>query len=219
MKTLVEGLERYEQQTREKYRDRFAALADGQAPLAMLITCADSRLVPNLVASAEPGELFIVRNVANLVPAAREDGDEAEHCSVTAAVWYALEVLGVRNVVVCGHSGCGGMKAALAPEPPPSPALRRWLALASGSVETWRTKGPLDSTLAEHDQLSQIATRQQVANLETHSFVRERVARGDVRLYAWWFDIGAGRMLAYSEKDGRYVPAVEVVGEPELRVA
>jgi carbonic anhydrase len=223
VKSLIEGIERYERLHRPHYSERFAALAGGQTPLALFLTCSDSRVVPNLVASADPGELFVVRNVANLVPpdVSNELGAGGD-ASVAAAVWYALEVLGVREIIVCGHSGCGGVKALLAPEPPPSPALRRWLAPAESSLEIWRRLGPFDPAFPPHDQLSQVTTRHQLDNLRTYSFVQDRAERGDVRLHAWWFDIRAGRMLAYSEQHGRYVPAVEVLAdlvEPALDVA
>ena len=188
------------------------ALANGQEPLALFITCSDSRVVPSLISLADPGELFVVRNVANLVPpnmASGEGGESGEgDASVTAAVWYALEVLKIRDVVVCGHSGCGGVKALLGP-PPPSAALRRWLAPAASAVDAWRKHGPLDPSFAEHDQLSQISTLIQLDNLATHDHVRARVEAGDVRLHAWWFDIPTARLLAHSKAAGRYVSIVE----------
>lgn len=217
MKSLIERIEHYERHHRPHYSERFAALAEGQAPLALFLTCADSRVVPNLVASADPGELFVVRNVANLVPpapAAEHDG--GGDASVSSAVWYALEVLGVRHVVVCGHSGCGGVKALLADEPPPSPALRRWLEAAAPALQRWKKLGAVEPSLAPHDHLSQFSTRHQLDNLMTHRFVRDRVERGDLELHAWWFDIPAGRMLAHSDRHGGYVPAVEALAALEM---
>ena len=203
VRTLFEGVKRYEATKRARYSERFAALANGQEPDAMFITCSDSRVVPSLVALADPGELFVVRNVANLVA---PSGDvETGDTSAAAAVWYALEVLNIKELVVCGHSGCGGMKALLGP-PPPSQVLRRWLAPAARAVETWRENGPLDPYLDDHDQLSQVATLQQIENLETHDCVRARVESGNLRLHAWWFDIPAARLLGYSHREERYVP-------------
>ena len=211
MRSLIDGIKRYETAARPQYTSKFAALATGQKPLAMFISCADSRVVPNLVASADPGELFVVRNVANLVPPKpANERTAAEDTSVSAAVWYALEVLDIHDLIVCGHSGCGGMKAVLTPEAAPA-ALERWLAPASGAVERWRQRGALDPSLTPVDQLSQQSTLSQLENLLTHDHVRARVESGDVRLHAWWFDIPTGRLLAYSEEAGRYVPAVEAL--------
>lgn len=203
MRTLLEGVKRYETMKRPRYSSRFAALANGQDPLALFITCSDSRVVPSLIALADPGELFVVRNVANLVPPNVEGGD----ASVASAVWYALEVLKIRDVVVCGHSGCGGVKALLSP--PPSAALQRWLAPAASAIDTWREHGPLDPSFADHDQLSQISTLAQLENLMTHDHVRARVEAEDTRLHAWWFDIPTARLLAYSKTAGRYVSIME----------
>jgi carbonic anhydrase len=207
VRSLVEGIKRYETAQRPRLSATFAALANGQKPEALFITCADARIVPNLVASAEPGELFVVRNVANLVPPANGPTEDA---SVASAVWYALEVLNIRDVIVCGHSSCGGVQALLAP-PPPSATLQRWLAPATRAVELWRERGPLDPSFADHDQLSQVSTLHQLDNLRTHEHVRARLDAGNVRLHAWWFDIPSGQLLAYSKAAGRYVPALEAL--------
>lgn len=222
MRALIEGIDRYERLYRNRYRERFAELADGQNPSAMFITCSDSRVVPTLLAAAEPGELFVVRNVANLVPP--YDPSSPAGDSVASAVWYAVEVLGVRDIIVCGHSGCGGIKALAGAEPPEFPPLRRWLASALVSVDTWRRFGPYDASLSMVDQLSQMSTRHQLDNLKTHPSILDRVASGELRLHAWWFDIPRARMLAHSEGKGRFVPAVDLlvdvdVEEPKTDVA
>jgi carbonic anhydrase len=208
---------RYETTKRKRYSARFAALASGQEPLALFITCSDSRVVPSLIALADPGELFVLRNIANLVPPSAVEPNESGDTSVASAVWYALEVLGIKDVVVCGHSGCGGMKAMLGP-PPPSPALQRWLAPASRAVELWREHGPLDPAFAEVDQLSQISTLQQLENLKSHEHVRARVSEGDVRLHAWWFDIPNARLLAHAKTSGRYVPIMSAFEDRDASV-
>ncbi|MBX3263276.1 MAG: carbonic anhydrase [Labilithrix sp.] len=206
-------MKRFETTKRARYSSRFAKLASGQEPLALFITCSDSRVVPSLIALSDPGELFVVRNVANLVPP-QVPGVESPETSVSSAVWYALEVLKIRDVVVCGHSGCGGINA-LRSGAPPAP-LERWLAHGQRSLEAWRAKGPLDPSLSEDDQLSQASALQQLANLETHDHVRARVEAGEVKLHAWWFDIPSARLLAYSKAANRYVPILEAE-EPAAR--
>lgn len=216
MRNLIRGIEQYERLTRPHWSGRFAELSQGQSPHALFLTCSDSRVVPNLVASAGPGELFVVRNVANQVPPSTPDAPDVGHdASVSSAVCYALEVLGVQDVIVCGHSGCGGVKALLA-EPPEAPSLRRWLEPASTLVEKWRAE-KTDSGRPPHDQLSQFLTRRQLDHLMTYSFVRSRVLQGTVRLHAWWFDISEGVMLGYSEEARQYVPALEALAEAERR--
>jgi len=216
VRSLLEGVKRYETTKRTRYSARFAALANGQEPIALFITCSDSRVVPSLVSLANPGELFVVRNIANIVPPSSTS--EASDASVASAVWYALEVLKIKDVIVCGHSGCGGIKALLG-DPPPFRPLERWLAPAARAVELWRERGPLDATFPDFDQVSQISTLQQLENLETHDHVHARVATGELRLHAWWFDIPTARLLAHSKQSGRYVPIMEAFSELEASAA
>ena len=202
MKNLLDGLSRYERRTRPRYSKHFASLAAGQAPHTLFITCADSRVVPNLLASADPGELFVIRNIANLVPPCEDQLD----ASVQAAVGYAVETLGVSDIVVCGHSGCGGIKALLA-GPPADTSLERWLSYAQPALAAFRSRGPLDASLPEHDQVSQACALHQLQHLLTYPSVRSRVKSAKLNLHAWWFDIAPGQLLAYASEENRYVPA------------
>lgn len=216
VQSLLDGVKRYETIEQPRYQRRFAALADGQQPLALFIGCSDSRVVPSLIALSNPGELFVVRNVANLVAPYAPDGGGDQ--SVSSAVFYALDVLKVRDVIVCGHSGCGGMKALLAPSLPTQ--LESWLAPGRRALDLWRAKGPLDASLSEADQLSQVSTLLQLENLATHDVVRERLARNEVRLHAWWFDIASGgTLLGYSKEAGRFVKATTAIREDALEHA
>jgi carbonic anhydrase len=211
---LLQGLRRYESDLRPRYQDVFATLASGQSPHALVITCADSRVVPNLIASADPGEIFTVRNIANLVPTFSDDGDS----SVGAAIAYAVSVLGVRDIVVCGHSSCGGANALLAP-PHADPSVRRWLEPARAIVDELATRGPFDASRTLGDSVSQLSTLRQLDNLRTHPSVREASERGELGLHAWWFDIPTGQVLAYSKAEGRYVTAIDVLEGTPSRAA
>lgn len=206
MKTLLNGLAQYERSTRSRYSKHFARLADGQVPHTLFITCADSRVVPNLLTAAEPGELFVIRNIASLVPPC---GDACD-ASVQAAVGYAVENLGVSDIVVCGHSGCGGIKALLAGVPA-GESLGRWLVHAQPALTTFRDKDPaeLDDAIPEADQVSQLCVLHQLQHLLSYPSVRSRVKAGELNLHPWWFDIGSGEMLAYSRDEKRYIPALK----------
>ncbi|MDB4932020.1 MAG: Carbonic anhydrase [Myxococcaceae bacterium] len=182
--------------------ERFAALAKAQSPHTMFITCADSRVVPDRMLGSNPGEIFVVRNVGNLVPTLDVDAGS----SVPAAISFGIAALGVRDIVVCGHSDCGGMKALLG-DPVEEFHLRRWLELARPDVAQWRGLGREPEPGPEHDQLSRWCARRQLDHLETYPGVRAARERGDLRLHAWWFDIAAARMMAWSPDAGRYVPA------------
>jgi len=208
MKNLLKGLSQYEHSTRRRYSKHFASLAGGQVPHTLFITCADSRVVPNLLASAEPGELFVIRNIANLVPPC---GDPLD-ASVQAAVGYAVDNLEVSDIVVCGHSGCGGIKALLAGLGADD-SLGRWLSHAQPALATFRAGGTLDASQPEPDQVSQVCALHQLQHLLTYPSVRRRVKAHELNLHAWWFDIGTGQMLAYASEANRYVPAVELLTE------
>src|SRR3981081_2713590 len=113
MKKLIEGIVEFRRNVRPGYRETFARLALGQAPDPLFIACSDSRVVPNLFASANPGDLFVIRNVGNLVAPAGDDGSSLDGDAGAAAVEFSIEMLKVTDVVVCGHSDCGAMRALL----------------------------------------------------------------------------------------------------------
>src|SRR3984957_243018 len=128
MRKLILGIVDFRERLLPQYAERFRNLADGQAPDALFITCSDSRVVPDLLASTDPGDLFVMRNVGNLVPPATVDGASTGDLSEASAIEYAVTILKVRGIVVCGHSECGAMKAALTRRPmPETPNLGRWL--------------------------------------------------------------------------------------------
>ena len=183
------------------YAARFQDLADGQSPDALFITCADSRVVPNLLVSTDPGELFTMRNVGNLVPPATAEGLSTGDLSEASAIEYAVSILKVANIVVCGHSACGAMKAVLAPTAlDDAPNLGKWLHHAGTAAFRLKHEGPLDATLKEHDQLSQLNVLVQLEHLMTYPVVREQVDKGALLLGGWWFDIATGDMYAYDRE-------------------
>lgn len=212
MGRLLDRLQEYEYRKKQKYSRQFASLATSQAPLAMFITCADSRIVPSIIASSAPGELFVVRNIANLVPIAHSAVDP----SVPAAIDYAVEVLGVQDIIVCGHSNCGGIRALL--DGAPEGHLRRWLEHARPALDRWksvrhRTNHDGDAERPDYDHLSQVSTLVQIENLLTYPGIKSRVDGGTLRLHPWWFDIGRGALLAHWR--GSFVPAVDVLTRAE----
>ncbi len=215
MNALLEGTRRYEANLRRWYEDRFAALAGGQSPHTLFLGCADSRIDPSLVTASSPGDLFIVRNIANLAPPLTEPELAT---GVVAAVNFAVDVLGIRDIVVCGHSSCGGICAAL-DGGGADPHIARWLTPVEESIAAWRANGPMDASFSEVDQLSQWSARVQLDHLRTYPAVRRALDEGRVRLHAFWFRIADGRMLAYCEREGRYRAATEVLGESAVRAA
>lgn len=216
MKKLINGIVEFRRTVRPSYRKTFAKLALEQRPDAFFVACSDSRVVPNLFVSTDPGDLFVARNVGNFVAPHRDAG---VYTSSAAALEYAVLHLNVKNVIVCGHSECGAMKALLAHPPPgggPSEApgaLERWLQLGGPSLTRLKSGDRPDGTLTEHNQLSQVNVLQQLDNVRSYPFVAERLAAGTITLHAWWFDLGHADVYAYEETDHMFVLIDETEAE------
>jgi carbonic anhydrase len=181
--------------------DLYSKLAtDGQFPKALMISCADSRVVPEHIMQAQPGDLFVCRNAGNIVPPfATQNG------GVSSTVEFAVEALGVRDIIVCGHSDCGAMKALMHPEMLANmPNVAAWLRHSSAAKSVVE-RGYTD--LPEHDRVRTAALENvvaQIAHLRTHPSVAAAIARGDMALHGWFFDIGAGAVLALDGESGRF---------------
>lgn len=181
-------------------RERFAKLALGQTPDAMMIACADSRVAPNVFASTNPGDLFVVRNVGNLVPPCDGKQGALGAYGTGAALEFALTELKVRDLIVCGHSECGAMQAAASGKKLTQvPHLDGWLSYARPSLERMRSVQGLGAGLEPHNRLSQINVLQQLEHLRSYALVRELESAGQLRLHGWWFDIAQCRVLAVDE--------------------
>jgi carbonic anhydrase len=191
------GVERYRSSIKPRYLPLFQRLADGQAPHTLFITCCDSRIDPNLMTSTDPGELFIVRDIGNIVPA---DG-AIRGSSVAAAIEYAVGVLGVRKVVVCGHSSCGAIKALLegGDDTRAFPNLESWLEATEARDLIRAMPRSLSS-----DEISRVNVLAQLDRLRGYRIVREALAKGTLTLAAWFFDVATGDLEEWSESAGRF---------------
>lgn len=190
----------------EQNRAWFASLAEaGQRPRAMIVACCDSRFEVATLFGAEPGDLFVVRNVANLVPP--YEPDDARH-GASAALEYAVRTLRVAHVVVLGHSDCGGVgfcrQMCEAPEEtPPSTFIAKWMQiLAPAHAAVAALPDPADRQRG----LEQESVRVSLRNLATFPFVAEAVAAGRLTLHGTWLDIGSGRLHVLSGRDGAFTP-------------
>lgn len=206
MRNLLQGIAEFRRERRAAYAEKFARLAKGQRPAVLAITCSDSRISPTEFTSSEPGDGFVVRNVGNLVPPFVENA-APDAPSSGAAIEYALAALPIRDIVVCGHSSCGAMRALHEGNVPAgTPSLKAWLAHGARSL-----KGipPAPPGIAAYDHLSQQSVLRQVENLRTYPAVREGEHKGLLHLSAWWFDIARAEVLEYDLKAARFVPLDE----------
>jgi carbonic anhydrase len=206
MKKLIRGIVEFRKNIRAEYKERFAHLALGQKPDTLFIACSDSRVVPNVFASADPGDLFVIRNVGNLIAPAAHDGISVSDESEGAAIEFSVQKLGVQDIIVCGHSECGAMQAALAGNvSEQSPHLRAWIRHASDALSRHKVGKVPDASLAPHNQLSQVNALYQREHLLTYPVVRDAVAAGRLRLHSWWFDLSHADVYVYDEPLKRFI--------------
>lgn len=206
MKKLISGIVDFRKNVRKSYKDTFAALALGQRPDTLFIACSDSRVVPNVFASSDPGDLFVVRNVGNLIPPCGERGHSTSDESEAAALEFSLLTLPVSAVIVCGHSECGAMDALVRRQAPAeAPNLNSWLRHGKGSLQKLSEGNRLGSHLDPHNQLSQLNVLEQMNHLRTYPIVRDRIRDGRLRLHGWWFDIKEAEVYEYDVGEGRFI--------------
>lgn len=216
MKKLIRGILDFRKNVRPGYKETFAQLALGQHPDTLFVACSDSRVVPNLFASSDPGDLFVVRNVGNLIPPCNEHGHSAGDQSPAAALEFALWNLPVTEVIVCGHSQCGAMMALLRGRTQDeAPNLKNWLSLADQSLRRLQANEHLDSSWEPHNQLSQLNVLEQLEHFKTYPVVRERLAQGTLRLHGWWFDIKQADVYSY-EPDQKSFQLIDETYAPIL---
>jgi carbonic anhydrase len=202
---IIQGVQKFQRRIFGKKEALFQRLGEGQSPLALLITCSDSRINPNLLTQTEPGELFILRNAGNLVPP-YGDAPSGE----AATVEYALHHLHVRDVIVCGHSRCGAIQGLLAPRALEAmPQVKRWLEFARPVLDRLPRE---DKTLSPATMLG-LAVEQntlvQVEHLQTYPVVQEALVAGKLRLHAWVYHFETGKVTAHVPGMERFVPLEE----------
>lgn len=205
MRKLVNGIIEFRNNVSPEYRETFARLALGQSPDALLVTCSDSRVAPNLFASTDPGDLFVLRNVGNLIPPCNHRHGHAEGCeSAAAAIEFAALNLNVSSIIVCGHSECGAMQTILNNyKNVSSPNLRAWLQYGEGALH--KLNNVTKTKLLPHNILSQLNVLEQIQHLLSYPVIRERVTTNKLKIYGWWFDIATTDVYSYNEEIKEFV--------------
>jgi carbonic anhydrase len=204
MKKLINGIVDFRKNVRHTVKDTFALLALGQRPDTLFIACSDSRVVPNLFASSDPGDLFVIRNVGNLIPPYSERESASGHDSEAAAIEFALATLPIAEVIVCGHSECGAIGSLVHRHGQEGdvPAFRSWIRHGEGSLRQLDAGAQLGKHLQRHNQLSQLNVLEQLEHLKTYPVVQERLQQGRLRLHGWWFDIKEADVYEYEQSEG-----------------
>jgi carbonic anhydrase len=205
MQKLIQGIHQFQKESFRPLRGLFEELAKGQNPETLFITCSDSRIDPTLLTRAQPGDLFILRNAGNIVPPyGAGNGGEA------ATIELAVAALGVKDIIICGHSHCGAMQGLLQPEQLASlPAVSSWLSHAGATRRIVHENyahldgDPLLTATVEENVLVQLE------NLRTLPSVASRLVRGDLHLHGWVYKIETGEVFAYDLAIGQFVPLAE----------
>jgi carbonic anhydrase len=219
MEKLVQGIHRFQADIFRPRHELFERLATGQNPQALFITCSDSRVMPDLITQAEPGDLFVLRNAGNLIPPHMAGRDSGE----AATIEFAIKSLKIRDVIVCGHTHCGAMQALLRPETlTEMPRIRRWLGHADATREIITTSYRLTDPEALWKATVEENVLVQLENLRTHPCVAAALSRGDVKLHGWVYKLETGEVFEFEPITGQFVAlngqprAVEAVCAPRL---
>ncbi len=206
MQKLVDGIHNFQNGIFGTQRKLFERLAKGQNPIALFITCSDSRINPNLITQTEPGDLFIMRNAGNIVPPYTGASTSGE----AATIEFAVAVLGVKDVIICGHSHCGAMNAINHPERVTElPAMRNWLVHAESTRRIMHEKYPhlkdpelLTATVEENVLV-------QLENVRTHPAIAAGLASEQLNLHGWVYKIESGEVFSFDPAEGQYLPLSE----------
>jgi carbonic anhydrase len=202
MERLIEGHKRFLTEAFPARQDQFHLLAEGQKPETLFVTCADSRIVPDLILQTQPGDLFLCRNVGNVIPRAGEPAG-----GVSATIEYAVRVLRVRQLIVCGHSDCGVIRALMAPQALDGlTSVRDWLQHVEPA---WQYVDEVERNaeeLTRHTALTHANVLVQLDNLRTHRYIEQAMAEGQLHVHGWYYDIMSGRIERYDNVRGKFVP-------------
>ncbi|MXV44065.1 carbonic anhydrase [Saccharibacter sp. 17.LH.SD] len=208
---LLEGVQTFEKDVYPENVNLFESLAYDQTPPTLFITCADSRISPSMITQTEPGELFLIRNVGNIVPAYGEMIG-----AVSSAIEYAVGALKVKNIVVCGHSNCGAMNALLdlnSPKLEKMPTVKRWLRNSEAAYAAMRGLKAEDAGPADIKSLAESNVLLQLTHLRTHPVVAGALARGELTIQGWYYDIKKGEILVLDEQSRASRPVSDVIAE------
>lgn len=200
--TLIEGFQRFKKRYFGDDQGLYDSMKTGQPAKTLMIACCDSRVDPAILTDCDPGDLFIVRNVANLVPPCEND---QHHHGTSSAIEFAVKGLGVENIIVMGHANCGGIKGLWESDDlNDSQFIHRWVSIAQEAKDWVKANHSQDSGAAQLKACEQRAVLVSLQNLLGFDFVRERVESGKISLHGWYFDLTAGELLSYNPASDQF---------------
>lgn len=215
MPKFAAGVIEFQNKVYPEKKELFEKLSQGQAPEALFITCSDSRIETAMITQTDPGELFICRNAGNIVP------PHSTHTGgMTASIEFAVAALQVPHIVICGHTECGAMKGAMNPEGLDAlPHVKEWLNYSRAAVAI---VDELGEAMSEDERMKLLLEQNvilQLQHLRTHPSVAARLARGDLQLHGWVYDIKTGGVTAFDEASNSFVPVDTRYAEEVAKLA
>lgn len=204
IKRIIRGLNEFQNNYFSTHQEMFQQLSQGQTPEILFITCSDSRIDPNLLTQTQPGELFIIRNLGNIIPS-----HGTLNSSEGAGIEYAVAALNIKHIIVCGHSHCGSMKGLLQLHHlnEEMPLVYDWLKYHAESTRRLLRENYQQYT---GEELLRIAIEEnvlaQIENLETYPVIRSKLHSGKLALHAWFYEIETGKIFAYDANKNQFVP-------------
>lgn len=199
MDYLFDGVKYFNKNDFLIHKDLFSELGKKQKPHTLFIGCSDSRVVPNLITKTLPGELFVVRNIANIVPFYR---DTDEFVATTSCIEYAVQILGIENIIICGHSNCGGCNALLKSDDELKniPHTRKWLELSKRVKEKIESEHIIDEEEKEW-RTEQLNIIEQMNHLITYPYIKDKFRNNQINIYGWYYIIETGEVYNYDKND------------------
>jgi len=199
LEELFEGVKKFTSVHFDEYKNLFNQLSRKQKPHTLFIGCSDSRVVPNLITSTMPGELFIIRNIANIIPKNRESKD---FLATTSAIEYAVKVLEVSNIIVCGHSNCGGCNAFYLPEETlaKTPHTKKWIQCSSAVIEKIKKdKETMNDPIKREIATEQMNIVEQINHLLSYPDIEKKYKNNELNIFGWYYIIETGEIYNYNK--------------------
>lgn len=215
---FIEGFQRFQSKYFAGEKPLYNKLNNGQNPSTLLIGCCDSRVDPALLLDCDPGDIFVIRNVANLVPPCNESGNQQ---GVSAAIQFAVEALNVKRIIVMGHEKCGGIRALMQGYQPSRKIdfIGRWMRIVEPVKQQVLSQLSQCNSEVQNHACELGAIIMSLNNLRSFPWVAEREQRGEIALHGWYFDMTNGALLAYSDRTDSFLPMVCPLGVPHINQA